>query len=274
MNYLTMTRNQIANYKSSKVTQANIPEKKNILKNLKLLSLSFKSLPPSKVRPIREEFELAREINELEMELSCICKNEKAFELSYLQVKPFYFDYIKNKSIFTRQSDKYLYYVGLYLLFLLSNNRTTDFSTELELLDIKDKDNQYIKVSLDIEQCIVEGNYSNMSKLKNSSDVNYKYYLNKFDDTIRYQIARSMEKSYESINNKAAMQLLMLNNERALNEFVRQQNDDPREDREILWKNEGNKIIFIPINENKATIPADRIFLDSLLLGIETEKIV
>ena len=274
MNYLTMARNQIANYKASKVTQANLAEKKTILKNLKILCLSFKSLPPSKVRPIKEEFELAREINELEMELSCICKNERAFELSYLQVKPYYFDYIKNRNVLSKQSDKYLYYVGLYLLFLLSNNRTTDFSTELELLDTKDKDNQYIKVSLDIEQCIVEGNYSHMSKLKNSSDVNYKYYLNKFDDTIRYQIARSMEKSYESINNKAAMQLLMLNNERALNEFVRQQNDDPREDREILWKNEGNKIIFIPINENKATIPADRIFLDSLLLGIETEKIV
>ena len=244
MNYLTRTKNQIENFKSSKVTQANLKDKKEILKNLKILSLSFQSLPPSKEKPIQEEFELAREINELEMELSCICKNERAFELSYLQVKPFYFDYIKNKQMLSAQSQKYLYYVGLYLLFLLSNNRTTDFSTELELL------------------------------LKNLSDVNYNYYLSKFDDTIRYQIARSMEKSYESLNNKAAMNLLMLNNERALNEFVRQQNDNPREDREILWKNEGDKIQFIPINDNKASIPAYRIFHDSLLIGIETEKIV
>ena len=274
MNYLTMTKNQIENFKSSKVTQANLKDKKEILKNLKILSLSFKSLPPSKEKPIKEEFELAREINELEMELSCICKNERAFELSYLQVKPFYFDYIKNKQMLSAQSQKYLYYVGLYLLFLLSNNRTTDFSTELELLDTQDKNNQYIKISMDIEQCIVEGNYSHMSKFKNLSDVNYNYYLSKFDDTIRYQIARSMEKSYENINNKAAMNLLMLNNEHALNEFVKQQNEDPREDREILWKNEGDKIIFIPLNDNKATIPAYRIFNDSLLLGIETEKIV
>ena len=274
MNYLDMAKNQLQNFKSSKVTQANLADKKNILKNLKILSLSFKSLPPSKEKPIKDEFLLAREINELEMELSCICKNEHAFELSYLQVKPFYFDYIRNKSILPTQSEKYLYYVGLYLLFLLSNNRTTDFSTELELLDIKDKTNQYIKVSLDIEQCIVEGNYSNIAKLKNSSDVNYNYYLSKFDDTIRYQIARSMEKSYDTLKNKAAMNLLMLNNEHALNEFIRQQNENPREDREILWKNEGDQIKFIPINENKASIPAYRIFNDSLLLGIETEKIV
>ena len=120
----------------------------------------------------------------------------------------------------------------------------------------------------------MEGNYSHMSRLKNSNDVNYNYYLSKFDDTIRFQIARSMEKSYETLNIKAAMDLLMLNNEQALNEFVRQQNENPRDDREILWKIEGNLIKFIPLNENKASIPADRIFHDSLLLGIETEKIV
>jgi 26S proteasome regulatory subunit N12 len=274
MNYLDLARNQISNYRSSKITQQNLQEKTNILKNLKMLTLSFKSLPPSKEKPITAEFELAREVNELEMELSCICKNERAFELSYLQEKPFYFDYIKDQNILPKQSDKYLYYVGLYLLFLLSNNRTTDFSTELELLDNKDKDNPYIKVSLDIEQFIVEGNYSHMAKLKNSTDDNYNYYLNKFDDTIRYQIARSMEKSYEYLKWDNAMQLLMLKNENDLNEFIRQQNENPREDREIIWKREGDKIKFIPINENKASIPAYRIFNDSLLLGIETERIV
>jgi 26S proteasome regulatory subunit N12 len=272
MNPLDLARNQIANFRSSKVTKENLKEKTNILKNLKILTLTFKSLPPSKESPIIPEFELAREVNELEMELSCICQNEKAFELAYLQTKPFYFDYIKG--ILPNQSEKYLYYVGLYLLFLLSNNRTTDFSTELELLDIRDKKNPYIKVSMDIEQCIVEGNYSNLARLKNSNDENYNYYLNKFDDTIRYQIARSMEKSYNELNSNAAMELLMLKNENDLNEFIRQQNENPREDREILWKKEGNKIKFIPINENKASIPAYRIFNDSLLLGIETERIV
>ena len=148
MNYLDLVRSQISNYHSSKVTKENLQEKTKILKNLKMLTLTFKSLPPSKEKPILEEFELAREVNELEMELSCICQNERAFELAYLQEKPFYFDY--TKTILKKQSDKYLYYVGLYLLFLLSNNRTTDFSTELELLNPKDKYNEYIKVSLDI----------------------------------------------------------------------------------------------------------------------------
>ena len=45
-----------------------------------------------------------------------------------------------------------------------------------------------------------------------------------------------MEKSYESLDTKVAMNWLMLNNERALNEFIRQQNENPCEDREIMWK--------------------------------------
>jgi len=272
MNQLDLARNQIANFRASAVTKENLQEKNTILKNLKILTLSFKSLPPTKEKPIVAEFELAREVNELEMELSCICQNERAFELSYLQVKPFYFDYIKG--ILPKQSEKYLYYVGLYLLFLLSNNRTSDFSTELELLNAKDKNSPYIQVSLDIERFIVEGNYSHLARLKSSSDENYNFYLNKFDDTIRYQIARSMEKSYESLNNKDAMKLLMIKSENDFNEFIKQQNENPREDREIIWKKEGEKIKFIPINENKASIPAYRIFNDSLLLGIETERIV
>ena len=120
MNYLAMTKNQIENFKSSKVTQANLNDKKAILKNLKILSLSFKSLPPSKENPIKEEFELTREINELEMELSCICKNERAFELSYLQVKPFYFDYLKmHKCYQVKAKNIYIMLDCIYYFYLV-----------------------------------------------------------------------------------------------------------------------------------------------------------
>ena len=272
MNYLDMVKGKLDSYKSIPISQENIKEKTEQLRALKLLCLSFKSLPPSKEKPINAEFEFAREIIELEMELSCFCNNENAFELSYLQIKPYYFDYPKKIEI--KQSEKYLYYVGLYLVFLLSNNRTTDFSTEIELINIRDRNNTYIKISLDIEQCIMEGNYSQLATFRNSKDNYYNYYLEKFDDTTRYQIARSMEKSYESLDINDAMKLLIFNSQQDLNEFIKQQNEDKRDDREILWKVSGDKIEFIPINQNTTNIPAYRIFNDSLLLGIETEKIV
>lgn len=277
MNITDLVQGQLNSYKATKVNESNLQEKTSALKNLKILSLSLPSLPPSTKPPVQIEYILAREILELEMELSCILKNERAFELSYLQIKPFYFDYIKPQ-FFSKglpKSEKFLYYVGLYLLFLLSNNRTTDFSTELELLNVEDRNSHYIKVSLDIEQCIMEGNYSQLARLKNSNDKFYNYYLNKFDDTTRYQIARSMEKSYQSLNVNEAMKLLMFSNQQDLGNFIRQQNEgDQGGEKEINWKLTGDKIEFIPLNENKAHIPAYRIFADALLLGIETEKII
>ena len=64
--------------------------------------LQFTSLPPSQNAPIQEEFELALQIIELEMEYSLQKKDEKAFELAYLKAKQFYFEFegkiIKKKS--------------------------------------------------------------------------------------------------------------------------------------------------------------------------------
>ncbi len=68
----------------------------DILKQIKLMVLTFSSLPPSN-QPINiNEFILAREIFELEMKNSLENKNEKEFELAYMKVKQFYFDYKYN----------------------------------------------------------------------------------------------------------------------------------------------------------------------------------
>ena len=115
-------------------------QKKEILKQLKLLVLGFRTLPPSQEQINVEEFSLARDILELEME-NFLNKNDgKNFELSYQKIKQFYFDY----KDFLGKSEKMLFFVGLYLLHLLASNRTTEFCTELELLEIPDLNNNYI----------------------------------------------------------------------------------------------------------------------------------
>lgn len=267
MNFLTVTKQKLQNIKSSPINEQNLPEKINQLKELKLLTLQFSTLPPCDSPPNIEEFEIVREVLELEMLISCEAHNEKAFEMAYLQIKPFYYDYL---NILKKQSDKFLYFVGLYLLYLLSNNRTTDFSTEIELLNTNARDNDYIKVSLEIERCIMEGNYSKMASIKNSNDKYFNYYLGKFDNAIRYQIARSMEKSYKYLLIKDAMKLLMINDLNALNTFIKEQNNN----NQIYWKLNEEKIDFIPVNQEKETIPALRIMNDALFLGTETEKII
>ena len=81
--------------------------------------LNFPSLPPSDQAPVKEEFLLAREIIECEMDFHLSKNNELGFERGYLKCKQFYYDYKK----LIQRSDKMLYYTGLFLLHLLANNR-------------------------------------------------------------------------------------------------------------------------------------------------------
>ena len=67
--------------------------KNDILRQLKLMILTFQTLPPSNLPRNDIEFILARNIFELEMENSLENKYEKDFELAYMKVKQFYFDY-------------------------------------------------------------------------------------------------------------------------------------------------------------------------------------
>jgi 26S proteasome regulatory subunit N12 len=128
------------------------------------------------------------------------------------------------------------------------NARTTDFCTELELLNISDLNNQYIKVSRDLEQCIMEGNYKHIFAIRNSlSDQNYKYYLDKFDEAIRFQIARSSEKSFESLKSSDAVNLLNLRDQSELARFIKQELET-LEVREIDWQIVGDRLHFIPVS--------------------------
>jgi len=83
------------------------------------MMLNFTSLPPSTQPFNKDEFLLAREIIECEMDFHLSQNNEKYFERAYLKAKQFYYDF--NKLI--PRSEKMLCFTGLYLLHLLANNR-------------------------------------------------------------------------------------------------------------------------------------------------------
>jgi 26S proteasome regulatory subunit N12 len=120
----------------------------------------------------------------------------------------------------------------------------------------------------------MEGNYRQLADLKNSTDKYYNYYLGKFDNAIRFQIARSAEKSYDSLKINDAVNLLMLKNADELNNFVKEQNEGDFENREIDWKISNDRILFIPLNKEKESIPAHDIIRDTFILGNEVEKII
>lgn len=50
--------------------------------------------------------------------------------------------------------------VGLYLLYLLSYNKISEYHTEIELIPIEELSNVYISVPVSLEQHFVEGSYN------------------------------------------------------------------------------------------------------------------
>jgi hypothetical protein len=86
MNQQTRAQSLISNYHQ----YTDDKQKNEILKQLKLLMLGFRTLPPSSEAMNKDEFLSARDILELEMERYLNLKDGKNFELSFLKIKQFY----------------------------------------------------------------------------------------------------------------------------------------------------------------------------------------
>jgi hypothetical protein len=86
---INRVKSLINNFRSA----SDVNMKNETLKQLKIMVLNFTSLPPFKGQINPDEFYLAREIFELEMEQAILNRNEKDFDLAYLKIKQFYFDY-------------------------------------------------------------------------------------------------------------------------------------------------------------------------------------
>ena len=209
------------------------------------------------------------------MEFYLLEKKEKEFEQVFQQVKQFYYEF----SNILSESSKRQYYIGLYLLFLVSNNRLTDYCFELEFLRLEDYDNKEIALAVDIEHCISEGNYNTLyNKNKDIKDKYYQYFLNKLSSTIRFQIAKSVENSFESISLDKLFDLLMLNREEInnfINEYKNQVVDNSEEDQiEWVFDNNNNNCVFKKVVKDKNKIPSHFIMKKTVNLATELEKII
>ncbi|CAG5866104.1 unnamed protein product, partial [Menidia menidia] len=77
--------------------------------------------------------------------------------------------------------------LGLNLLFLLSQNRLSEFHTELERLSAKDiQTNVYIRHPVSLEQYLMEGSYNKVFLAKgNIPAESYTFFIDILLDTIR-----------------------------------------------------------------------------------------
>ena len=89
------------------------------------------------------------------------------------------------------------------------------------MIPIEEHNNIYIKVPVSLEQHFVEGSYNRILQTKVKVPLQcYEYFVNKFVDAIRVEVARSAEQAYESLSLKDLSKLLMIQNQGELLKFV------------------------------------------------------
>ncbi|CAB1348371.1 unnamed protein product [Coregonus sp. 'balchen'] len=131
-------------------------------------------------------------------------KDIPSFERYMSQLKCYYFDYKDDLP-----ESAYML-LGLNLLFLLSQNRVSEFHTELERLTAKDiQTNVYIRHPVSLEQYLMEGSYNKVFLAKgNIPAESYTFFIDILLDTIRDEIAGCIEKAYEQIQFNEATRVL------------------------------------------------------------------
>ena len=118
-------------------------------------------MPPAP-RIEKAECILAREVYENAVLISVEKEDIEGFERNFTIVKTYYDEF---NGILPESQRKYSI-LGLYLLYLLSFNKISEYHTEIELIPFEELDNVFIKVPMSLEQYFVEGSYNKILNQK------------------------------------------------------------------------------------------------------------
>ena len=191
------------------------------------------------------------------------------FERNFQVVKTYYDEF---EGILPPSQKKYSI-IGLYLLYLLAFNKITEFHTEIELIPHSELSNVYIQVPMKMESYFVEGSYNMILTQKQNVPLQaYHFFINRFVDAIRYELARSSERAYESLSLKDMGKFFMINNQDELRLFIEQNNNKDR----VQWQiNEQDKrVYFVLEKKEKKEIPSVKMINTTLEIATELNRII
>lgn len=126
---------------------------------------------------------------------------------------------------------------------------------------------------LRLNDAIEEGNYRRVFILKKEQPLEYfAPFLERIEDTVRIELAKSAEKAYSVLPISQAIQIFQVENEQQLRKFI---NDFTSELDEPLvnWTLEGGSLIFEKINKQTVKFNSEELIKTALLYSDELEKI-
>ena len=157
---------------------------------------------------------------------------------------------------------------GLNLMFLLVENRLSDFHSVLEGYSADDLGDPQVDYPVQLERELMVGGYDRfLSSNSSLPDPLYAFFFSSLLSTVRDNVADAMEVSYTTLNASEAQKMLMFGTESELAAFVREARED--------WLVQGKEIRFSTAeNKEKSDIPSMKIMAQTLGYATELERIV
>eukprot|EP00298_Acanthocystis_sp_HF-20_P015151 c21040_g2_i1.p1 GENE.c21040_g2_i1~~c21040_g2_i1.p1 ORF type:complete len:251 (+),score=76.61 c21040_g2_i1:585-1337(+) len=212
--------------------------------------------------PDKQNLALAREILETITLFTAQANDLAAFEKSFIQLRAFYSDF--NSGL--PESENKWRIIGLFLIYLVTENRISEFHSELETIPLSfHSSNPYIKLAVDIEQSISEGSYRKfLGEARLAPDPIYRVFMSDFLSAVREKVASCCEKAYESLTLASAQKLLFFENSQQVEEYATKKG----------WNLENGVIDFTEATNTDQALPAKELIAQSLNYAKELETII
>lgn len=200
---------------------------------------------------------------ELGVLLSVAAGDLDAFARNFAQLQPYY-----STPVATASQRKCLV-LGLNLMFLLVENRLSEFHAEMELLSEQEASNPFVSFPITLERQLMVGAYDEVLKAHlHIPDPSYGFFMDNLLLTVRDSIADCMEVSYQSVKLKDAMTMMKFSSLQELKDYMQEARDD--------WIVEGDSLCFQPppTGSKASDIPSLALISQSLSYATELERII
>lgn len=164
--------------------------------------------------------------------------------------------------------------LGLNLMFLLVENRLSEFHAELELLQQSSKEesfenNPFLGFPIQLERQLMVGSYDEvLSAGSRIPDPSYQFFMDNLLQTVRDSIAECVEVAYQTMAIGDAIRMMKFDSQEELMEYVKEIKDD--------WIIDGDRLCFQPppTGSKASDIPSMKLIEQSLTYATEMERII
>lgn len=250
------------------------PIKLELVKHDLLVPLPSNTTDKNQINDLR----IAQRILEIGALSSLLTNNYSGFENYFAQLRPFY----SNPKLHNLQkvhiNTDITKIISLYLLYLLSQGLISKFHVELEVIynssQYDTQQDKYLQFPINLESNLMEGNYIKIWKLlkeeKNLPCQEYTHFVDTLINALRFEIAKSLEKTYDSIPISNCKNLLYLPQELSDANFEKTLKETYQVDN---WKFEDG-VIYFTKNENETNVDNQSVIKNLLGYAEQIESIV